>query len=189
MASGILWTGGTQSLWSPRGTLRTRTNQSFQPPGTPWTGGPFGPQVPCGLAGLSPFGHQVLCGHAGLSPFRLQLPCGPTDSVLLGPQVPCGLAGLSPFSHPGTLWTGGTQSFRPPDNLGTGRHGRTCHQYIYIYCVYIPWRPSTVRLVRAKCKKRGLVPTCIYLSFFFIKTICNVLNMIRVYVFNTAVYD
>ena len=96
------------------------------------------------------------------------------DSVLSATQVPYGLVGLSPFGHQITL---GLEDME----------GHVIN--IYIYCVYIPWRPSTVRLVRAKCKKRGLVPTCIYLSFFFIKTICNVLNMIRVYVFNTAVYD
>ena len=116
---------------------------------------PFRPQVPCGVARLSTFappGTLETGGTQHVWPPRY--PGDWWDSVLSAPQVPYRLVGLSPFGHQVTL--------ELVHMAG--------HAYQEIDCVYIPWRPSTGALVRAKRENRGLVYvcTCIYLSFRFI---------------------
>ena len=124
------------------GTLRTGGTQSFWPPMYPedWRDSVF----------LAPR-YRVDWRDSVLSGPRY--PVDHRDSVLFAPQVPWALAGLSTFGSPGTLGTCRTQSFqpprypmnwwdsvsfRPPGNLGTARHGRTClSRYIFRVYVYL----------------------------------------------------
>ena len=119
---GTLWTGGTQSF-QPPSTLWTGGTQYFQSLGTLWTGWiqyfwpprypedwwdcPCGPQLPCGLAGLS-------------VPSATKYPVGWWDSVLWPPGT-LRTGWTQSFEAPGTLWTGGTQHFCPPRYPGDRR--------------------------------------------------------------------
>ena len=133
--------------------------------------------VPCGLAGLSPFGPpgtlrtdgtQVLLAPRYPGEWRdsvfsaTRYPVNWRDSVLSARRYTVDWRDsvlLATRYHldwwdsvvsvpPGTLWTGGTQSFRPSRNLGTGRHGRTC-------------LPRNV-----KREKRGLVFVLVFIGLF-----------------------
>ena len=83
--------------------------------------------------------------------------------------------GLSPASPQGTWGPTGTSPTSPQGTLGedwawTGLvlyvHCAYQHTWYDILCVYIPWRPSTGRLVRAKRAKSGLVLAFICLYSF-----------------------
>ena len=123
---------------SPPGTnhvgsrnLGTGGTQSFQPPRYPghsWDSVLSDPTLETGGTTVNPF--RLYPGDwrdsvlsAPLVPWRLarlksfpplRYPGDWRDSNLSGPLIPWGLARLSPFRPPGTLGTGGTQYFRPP---------------------------------------------------------------------------
>ena len=106
-------------LWSPvTATLVTGGTQSFGPPGTLVTGGTQSFQAPGTLwtGGTQYMAPQVAWGLVGLRP--------------LSPLLIC------------TLWTCGTQPFRPRGNPGIARHERTCLSrdiyQVHTLCVYMP---------------------------------------------------
>ena len=170
MASGTLWTGGTQSFRPPRYPEDWRDSVDWRDSFLSATRYPVDRRDSVRLATRYAVDwHSILSGP--------RYPLDWRDSVLLAHQVPWGLVGLSPFSPPGTLWTGGTQSSWPSRNLGTRRRGRNCLSRNML-CVYVPWQPSSGGLVPAKREKRGLVLLLAFISIFFFLIQWNVLNII-----------
>ena len=130
LASGTLWTAGTQSFWPPRYPVDWRDSV------------------------LSAARYSGDWQDSVLSAPTRRYPVAWRDSVVVATRYPVDWwesvlqapgtlwTGGTPYFWPprypgdwwdsvvsvppGTLWTGGTQSFRPSRNLGTGRHGRTC---------------------------------------------------------------